>query len=150
VLVLHPYQLSYYNVLSGGLRGAEALGMELTYWGDPVDRALLDDLARGASAGDRVALVPTLHHVQAPSLMTPGLLSKGVALGDQSSWREAEFLVVYRRTSYWPEGFGAYLATVRPLRLNSRQGVWLSGIWPGPAASGEAVPAGSGKPGGSD
>jgi hypothetical protein len=30
----HPYQLSYYNLLIGGTRGAVAAGMEATYWGD--------------------------------------------------------------------------------------------------------------------
>lgn len=30
----HPFQLSYYNILIGGLQGAAARGMEATYWGD--------------------------------------------------------------------------------------------------------------------
>jgi hypothetical protein len=30
----HPYQLSYYNALIGGVRGAVARGMEATYWGE--------------------------------------------------------------------------------------------------------------------
>lgn len=150
VLALHPYQLSYYNLLSGGPRGAEALGMELTYWGDAVDRSLLDDLARGGNPGAQAALLPTLHHIQAPAIMTPELLAKKMTMGDQSRWREADLLVVYRRTAYWPEGLSEHLAATRPLRLNSRQGVWLSGIWPGPSATPEDVPALSGKPPGSD
>ncbi len=34
VIDTHPYQLSYYNALIGGTRGAVARGMEATYWGD--------------------------------------------------------------------------------------------------------------------
>ena len=34
VAVTHPYQLSYYNILIGNLRGASKVGMEPTYWGD--------------------------------------------------------------------------------------------------------------------
>jgi len=34
VAATHPFQMSYYNLLIGGLRGAEARGMEATYWGD--------------------------------------------------------------------------------------------------------------------
>ena len=49
VVALHPFGLSYYNLLVGGLPGAERLGLELTYWGDAVDRVLLDRLA-GAAA----------------------------------------------------------------------------------------------------
>lgn len=33
----HPYQLSYYNVLVGGLKGADRLGMTVTYWGEILD-----------------------------------------------------------------------------------------------------------------
>ena len=31
---VHPYELSYYNELIGGPRGAWARGFELTYWYD--------------------------------------------------------------------------------------------------------------------
>ena len=50
---LHPFGLSYYNGLIGGLAGAERLGLELTYWNDPVDQVLLDRLAREGQAGRR-------------------------------------------------------------------------------------------------
>ena len=48
---LHPFGLSYYNGLVGGLPGAERLGLELTYWNDAVDQVLLDRLAREGQAG---------------------------------------------------------------------------------------------------
>jgi len=32
---IHPYELSYYNCLAGGISGANKLGMETTYWWDP-------------------------------------------------------------------------------------------------------------------
>ena len=50
MVALHPFGLSYYNGLVGGLPGAERLGLELTYWNDPVDQVLLDQLAREAPA----------------------------------------------------------------------------------------------------
>jgi 4-amino-4-deoxy-L-arabinose transferase-like glycosyltransferase len=31
---IHPYELSYYNELVGGVTGAHKIGMESTYWGD--------------------------------------------------------------------------------------------------------------------
>ena len=43
---LHPFGLSFYNGLIGGLSGAARLGLELTYWNDAVDQVLLDRLAR--------------------------------------------------------------------------------------------------------
>ena len=60
----HPFGLSYYNGLVGGLPGAEWLGLELTYWNDPVDQVLLDQLAREAMPGASAALVPTLYQGQ--------------------------------------------------------------------------------------
>jgi Flp pilus assembly protein TadD len=34
---VHPYELSYYNSLAGGIPGAHKLGMETTYWWDPLN-----------------------------------------------------------------------------------------------------------------
>jgi len=34
IAVTHPYQLSYYNMFVGGMRGAVARGLPATYWGD--------------------------------------------------------------------------------------------------------------------
>ncbi|HUU26779.1 MAG TPA: tetratricopeptide repeat protein [archaeon] len=34
---LHPYELCYYNSIAGGISGAHSLGMETTYWLDPVN-----------------------------------------------------------------------------------------------------------------
>ena len=53
VIVMHPFGLSYYNLAVGGLPGAERLGLELTYWGDAIDRQLLDGLARRRGPGKR-------------------------------------------------------------------------------------------------
>jgi len=40
----HPFELSYYNGLVGGLRGAQRLGFEPTYWYDAVTPAVLSYL----------------------------------------------------------------------------------------------------------
>jgi hypothetical protein len=144
VVALHPFGLSYYNALVGGLPGAERLGLELTYWGDAVDRTLLDALARTAAPGSQAALVPTLHHVQAPAMLTPALVDRQVSLADQDARTGAPRLVVYRRRAYWPEGLAAHLAVTQPLMQQRRQGVWLAGIWPGPAPAAGPVPAAGG------
>ncbi|MBM3500569.1 MAG: hypothetical protein FJX74_18085, partial [Armatimonadetes bacterium] len=47
----HPYQLSYYNTVIGGTRGAVARGMEATYWGDAY-MAVCYDLAPRLTPGD--------------------------------------------------------------------------------------------------
>jgi hypothetical protein len=41
---VHPFELSYYNGLVGGLAGAQRMGFEPTYWYDAVTPAVLRDL----------------------------------------------------------------------------------------------------------
>ena len=43
---IHPYELSYYNELVGGPRGAWERGFELTYWYDAFNPGVIDDLNR--------------------------------------------------------------------------------------------------------
>jgi len=51
----HPYELSYYNALVGGLWGAEKLGFETTYWHEVVGPSLFRWIRRCASLDRRVA-----------------------------------------------------------------------------------------------
>ncbi len=48
----HPYYLSYYNEFAGGLRGASAMGLEETYWGDAVNRDVWQYLLDAAQSED--------------------------------------------------------------------------------------------------
>lgn len=130
VMTLHPFGLSYYNGLVGGLRGAERLGLELTFWSDAIDGVLLNDLAKRAAPGDTAAVIPTLHHVQPASMMTPGLLERQVRLVPREERARSGWLLISRRTAYWPEGLAEELAGKQPVAVRSRQGVWLSGLWP--------------------
>ncbi len=129
VMVLHPFGLSYYNLVVGGLPGAERLGLELTYWGDAIDRQLLDGLARRARPRQTAAVAPTLHHLQATSLQTRALVDRSIALQEEGAITSADWLLVYRRTAYWAPGLEAELRRCRPILLQRRQGVWLSGLW---------------------
>ncbi|MFP4057580.1 MAG: ArnT family glycosyltransferase [Candidatus Brocadiia bacterium] len=57
-VLIHPYELSYYNGAVGGLWGAERLGFETTYWHDVVDRRVFAWLNRRCVVGQRVAFYP--------------------------------------------------------------------------------------------
>jgi 4-amino-4-deoxy-L-arabinose transferase-like glycosyltransferase len=129
VVTIHPFGLSYFSAVVGGLPGAEKLGLELTYWGDAIDTPLLNVLARRARAGQTAAIAPTLHHAQATAYLTAPLRTTGVELLDESAIESAQWLVVYRRTAYWPPRLEAELARCRPVLLQKRQGVWLAGLW---------------------
>jgi hypothetical protein len=129
VVALHPFGLSYFNALVGGLPGAERLGLELTYWGDAVDPILLEQLAKAAQPGQTAALIPTLHQIQATATLTPDLNRRQISLQDQSAAPRADWLLVYRRTAYWPPELRTLLPPGAPLSVRSRQGVWLSALW---------------------
>jgi hypothetical protein len=48
---VHPYQLSYFNALVGGIRGAQARGLEVTGLKEVLSPSVLDDLADAVPAG---------------------------------------------------------------------------------------------------
>jgi 4-amino-4-deoxy-L-arabinose transferase-like glycosyltransferase len=129
VIALHPFGLSYYNLLVGGLPGAERLGLELTYWGDAVDRVLLDRLARAAAPGDSAALAPTLYPGQGVMTTSRALFRRRIPLQDESAATRADWVVISRRTAYLSPALRARIAVRRPVATRSRQGVWLSGVW---------------------
>jgi 4-amino-4-deoxy-L-arabinose transferase-like glycosyltransferase len=54
---VHPYELSYYNELIGGPRGAWERGFELTYWYDAFNGPVLDDLNRAFPPKARVGFL---------------------------------------------------------------------------------------------
>ncbi len=129
VISVHPYGLSYYNLLVGGLPGAERLGLELTYWGDAVDARLLDRLADLVQPGETVALVPTLYPGQGTVTTTRRLLSRGVILRDDPEAAASDWVLISRRTAYLSPEVLAFMRLEPPLAVTSRSGVWLAGIW---------------------
>ena len=67
-----------------------------------MDEALLDELVRRASPGDRGALAPTLAPLQGLTLTTPAMARRDLLLGDQEAAAGARWVVVFRRSAYWP------------------------------------------------
>ena len=147
-LALHPFGLSYYNLMVGGLPGAERLGLELTYWNDAVDRVLLDGLADHVSPGETAALAPSLYPGQGPLSTTRALLQKDVILQDEQAASRSEWLVLSRRRAYWRPELLARLSHGEGQRVMTRhrQGVWLSALWhfPRARADNHTMPAASG------
>lgn len=106
VIVMHPCQLSYYNLLVGGLSGADHLGFERTYWGDSVTRSFLQSLVDGPSRGATVRVEPVLHQFQLPELLSqsPILRNQDVKLietyemfSDKDAGKPRKFLGFLRR-----------------------------------------------------
>lgn len=58
----HPYYLSYFNPVAGGLAGAEARGFETTYWGEAVNGEVIDAINRLVPDGESVRVL-ALHQL---------------------------------------------------------------------------------------
>jgi len=127
--------LSYVSPLVGGIRAFETWGMDTNYWGDAADSILMKSFEREAKPGQKIVVVPTLAIGQAAFLTPSSLLKKGIVFEEQANWREADWIIVYRRPSYWPEGFAEWLSSRRPIHERRRDGVWLAGVWCGPKGS---------------
>ncbi|WP_435006477.1 ArnT family glycosyltransferase [Tundrisphaera lichenicola] len=126
ILAFHPFGLSYYNLLVGGLPGAERLGLELTYWGDTVDGPLLNRLAELAQEGQSVALAPTLAPDQGKVVTTRRLARIPIVIQDQDYTDRSDWLLVSRRSAYWTDEVRSRLESDPLVMTRSKQGVWLS------------------------
>ena len=129
VVHMEPFVLSYYNLLVGGLNGATRLGLEPTYWGDSVDGRLLDELARRARARRGGGVGADAASRSRAAITTVPLADLGLLVQDQEAWEQADWLIVYRRSAYWPKGLEAALADRTPVWINAREGTWLAGLW---------------------
>lgn len=135
LVALHPCQLSYYNLLTGGLRGANRLGFEPTYWRDSVTRELLTELAAAVPEGATVYVAPVLHPANLIDLplLSPILQQHRLRLDsyddrDPSKAGMRYVLVIRRHADPWdslePAPAGAQLlAEVR------REGVQLAAVY---------------------
>ena len=128
VVAFHPFGTSYYNLLVGGLRGADRLGLERAYWSEAVDRTLLARLAREAAPGESAALAPTLAPDQGKVVTGRDLARRKLILGDEPEADRADWLVVSYRTAYWSEATRRFVAEGEVVAVRSRQGVPLAAL----------------------
>ena len=134
VITMHPLQLSYYNIAVGGLRGADRLGFEATYWGDSVTRGFLEQVERHTH-GSPIDVAPVLHPFQLKEWHDQGFrgAERSVLLPFTGKATGSSFVVVFRRhADSWEELTpqpidGRLIAEVR------REGVQLAALYELPA-----------------
>jgi 4-amino-4-deoxy-L-arabinose transferase-like glycosyltransferase len=82
IAALNPCQLSYYNLITGGLSGADHLGFERSYWMEGLTDSFQREIVSKIPAGTRIDVAPVLHPVYLPQLLnqSPILQSAGIAL----------------------------------------------------------------------
>ena len=133
LFLYHPCQLSHYSLLVGGLRGAESLGFEATYWGDSVTEKVLAEASTRA-AGGRLLFAPNLAQFQYPAVAgsSPSLAENEVELVGWDSNRPqaaagCRYAVFYNRKANLaaiPEAM-MWGKVVYEYRI---QGVWLAKV----------------------
>jgi hypothetical protein len=131
LVLYHPCQLSYYNLLVGGLAGAERLGFEVTYWGDTVREPMLAEAAVLARV-EPILFAPNLASYQAPAVefCSPALTKAGVHLigwdaSQPATMAGCRYAVVYNRRAD-SAAIAPILARGEIVREYQNQGVWLA------------------------
>ena len=92
-----PQWLSYYSLLIGGLPGAEAVGMEPTYWWDALDGDVLDWLHAHTAKDDKIRFAAPSHD-NLLWMSRWGVLRRGWHASHPGRYR---WYVVQHRPSAW-------------------------------------------------
>jgi len=124
---VHPFGMSYYNCLIGGLHGAAAKGMEPTYWGDAFYAAapwLNEHAPQEAKVWISVfGFVSSMQIYQQFGLLRPDLRLTG---GDEA-FRTADLLVVMNKPTEMGDLAKGAVGAGKPLYVRELDGVPL--VW---------------------
>ncbi|QDU64714.1 hypothetical protein Pan216_56050 [Planctomycetes bacterium Pan216] len=127
-----PYWLSYYNLAVGGLRGAERLGLETTYWGDSLTPAFLNKVAATMPEEACAILVPTLHDGHAVALPNHAMRQskQNVVPAHLGAANGCGWAILFRRDGYLIDPIPHWVMEHGTLEAESSlDGVWLSRLY---------------------
>ena len=131
LLAIHPFELSYYNILVGGVRGADQKGLEVTYLQEVINPAFLIQVNQSLPPG--ATLNGTMSQFLLVEYQARGMLRKDIRLvkGPDSDY----YLILMRKSSlrgYFDENPGEKAMINRwsqegkePILARSIQGVPL-------------------------
>jgi hypothetical protein len=130
---VHPFGMSYYNMLIGGLHGAAAKGMEPTYWGDAF-YAAVPWVNAHAPPGAQVwisvpGFVSSMRIYQQFGLLRPDLRLTG---GDEA-FHEADFRVITNKPTEMGDLAKGLVGAGPPLYAKELDGVPLVWVFGGTA-----------------
>lgn len=133
LFVVAPCHLSYYNLLVGGLRGADRLGLPVTYWGDSVTRSFLRDVAQAVPPGKDLRFIPAMHKYQLLELQerSVSLRTRSLQLRpyNEDGNPHPPYLLLFQRNDYVPEEFHRAPAGAELLASFQREGVILAALY---------------------
>ena len=132
VIYYHPFQLSYYSALIGGLRGAARVGLEPTYWGDSVSEDVLEAFSAQAPRDACAILLPTMHPGHPLLLTSPGMRSKSQRVVPGDRWESAgcRWAILFNRPGYGNDPLPQRVVKEGSIVYGlDRDGVWLSRVY---------------------
>ena len=101
-----PCLLSAYNQLAGGIRGAEAAGMELDYWGQSFTDDFLGKVAKTLPESSTVDVVPVAHPILIEELELRFRRNFGRNISvrplDHGNWSDVRHILSFRRQADLP------------------------------------------------
>ncbi len=123
---IHPFGLSYYSELIGGLWGAERLGFEVSYWFDGLTPRALEQINERVPVAARVWIFPRYEGYE--QLRAWGLWRRDLCEGDIGN---ADYLLLYARKSrfYAIPGIADVYERRRPDWSLRAQGVQVVGLY---------------------
>ncbi|MDA0831682.1 MAG: glycosyltransferase family 39 protein [Planctomycetota bacterium] len=128
-----PTFLGHYNVLVGGPRGAAALGLETSYWGEGLTREFFDRVVKAVPQGAEVTIGPIMHPMQIPDWerQIVSLRQHAVKL---KPWDPAhvtpKYLILYsRKADLPPEWRTSPPGNAKLLVSEQQQGVVLAALY---------------------
>ena len=138
VVRYHPFCLSYYNELIGGLSGAYQRGMEVTYWFDAVTPPFLERVNHIVPDGARVCVLPAnpeyFHFLQERGKLkkTIEFLTPDPSLIKQQDGPDSQcpvYVILLHRRSELRDVHRHILASCTPLAATRCDGVPLVALY---------------------
>ncbi|MBC7287160.1 MAG: hypothetical protein H5T86_03770 [Armatimonadetes bacterium] len=125
----HPYELSYYNALIGGLPGAAARGFEPTYWGETY-LAAAAWLSSNAPPGSSVWIDPPgVESIMRMYKYLGALRPDIVTLAGAQAFHQADFAVSQNKPTEFSDEIKHLLRTRPPVWTQQVDGVPLIFVW---------------------
>ena len=121
---VHPFELSYYNVLIGGVRGAVARGFEPTYWGETLLHAL-DALNKHTPPNGVVCITPGGAISYLEMYQNMKRLRNDLNLSDFSRIKDADAAVFHTRRVEMTDEARQLLRDGKPVFAKTLDGVPL-------------------------
>jgi hypothetical protein len=122
---LHPYQASYFNVLAGGLRGAQARGLEVTGMKEALNRETYADLNGILPRGATLDGGPFLHE-DLLFAQWAGWLDRTVVVRREPP---SDFVLLVNRRGWLRRSDAALLDRARPAYAVLAEGVPLVALY---------------------